>query len=206
MQRRCQPATGEWKRQRGGEKGRRDRGRERTVWTLLARFPCPLQCLDPTSHVIRGSVNQQLGAQMKKCQLLPGAQRADRPCHGAFMPVYHPTHAYRGAHVHTSCHMGLHSQFNWAVPDWFWQDDGTELHGSIRHAVVVYSTDDNCSLWNSLSLRGSKREGNQKKSRSAGAAGRHKWKLHMTIIWRKSRYSKGNVLSLCLQRTNAWLR
>lgn len=64
-------------RDREGEReGRRDREEEWTVWTLLARFPRPLQSLDLTSHVIRGSVNQQLGAQMKKCQLLPGAQQA----------------------------------------------------------------------------------------------------------------------------------
>lgn len=57
---------GEWKH----------RGREWTVWTFLAAFPWPLQSLDLTSHVIRGCVNQQLGAQMKGCQLLPGAQQA----------------------------------------------------------------------------------------------------------------------------------
>lgn len=67
---------------------------------------------DPTSHVIRGGVNQQLAAQMKKCQLLPGAQQADRPRRGCiparpgFVILQPPTH------THTRVHMGHHSQLN----------------------------------------------------------------------------------------------
>ncbi len=83
--------------------GRRDREGEWTVWTLLARFPCPLQGLDLTSHAIRGSVNQQLGAQMKKCQLLPGAQQADRPRHGAFQHSQDPS-SYSQPTTHTHAH------------------------------------------------------------------------------------------------------
>lgn len=46
------------------------------MWTFLAPFPWPLQRLDLISHVIRGCVNQQLGVQMKECQLLPVAQQS----------------------------------------------------------------------------------------------------------------------------------
>lgn len=116
---------------------------------LWLHSPCPLQRLDLTSHAIRSSANQQLGAQMKKCQQLPGAQQANRPCHGAFRHSQDPssysqstTHRGVRAHILKACptctctHVGCHSQLSWAIPDWFWQKDDTELCGSIRQVVL----------------------------------------------------------------------
>lgn len=71
----------EWK---GRETGPlKDRGGVWSIWTPLARFPCPLQRQDLTSHAIRSSVNQQLGVQMKKCQLLPGATTDQENLHSS---------------------------------------------------------------------------------------------------------------------------
>lgn len=67
-------------------------------------------------------------------------------------PTYTQTHTHIMFNMHIRTHMGLHSQFNWAVSDWCWQEDGTKCRSSIRYVVVVYSQDDNCSLWNCSSL------------------------------------------------------
>lgn len=88
----------EWGGERWGEQ--KQGGREWTVWTFLATFPWPLQTLDLTSHVIRGCVNQQLGAQMKGCQLLPGAQQATEHSSRVRIPyVYSDIHTHKCRHT-----------------------------------------------------------------------------------------------------------
>lgn len=114
MERSRQPATGKRKRQRGGCGGGGGRGVEPFghFWLRsLGRCAAP----DPTSHVIRGGVNQQLAAQMKKCQLLPGAQQADRPRRGCiparpgFVISQPPTHPRAHTHTYLSIWVTIHS-------------------------------------------------------------------------------------------------
>lgn len=144
MLRRCQPAKGEWKRQKVRERGG-ETERQWTIWTPLARFPRPLQSLELTSHIIRCSVNQQLGAQMKKCQLLPGAQQADRPCTRAPQHGLTPTHPS----THTACSTCTHThtynphssprQVQLCISRPVLAEGSTEQHGSIRHVAIVYT-------------------------------------------------------------------
>lgn len=63
-------------------------------------------------------------------------------------PATH-THTHsRISSMHTHTHTPTRSPLivQSTVLDWFWQEVGTELVGSIRHIVVVYSKYDNCFL------------------------------------------------------------
>lgn len=122
--------------QRGGEmRGGRNTelGREWSVWTFLATFPWPLETLDLTSHVIRGCVNQQLGAQMKGCQLLPGAQQATE--HSSRVRI--PCLERACAHTHTA-------QFNWAAPDLARKH---HCMSQLDNFLSFYRDSDKYSLW-----------------------------------------------------------
>lgn len=107
-----------------------DRGREgRREDCTPGQIPFPLQTLDQTSHVIRGGVNQQLSSQMKKCQLLPGAQQAIRPHHRAML------HTHPGPPTHTprqTPRLRKPSPSMSGAVDGIRQEGGTEACGSIR--------------------------------------------------------------------------